>query len=157
MEIQDKNKPIGIKGWLLLLCLCLTIIDPLSMAINLMIGSSLAKPFFHIHRHLFYLIFINGMFNIALITFSVYAGVLLWKQYKGAVATGKKYFIFLFFYSLIAQYLPDILGIPENIYKKIHDNSIFTTILNMAYAVAWYVYLSRSKRVKNTYSIEENR
>jgi len=147
--MENSNQYIGVKGWLLLLCLSLTIFDPLSMLIHTLLVSSLAKPYFTTHKNLFYLIFINGIFNIALITYSIYAGICLWRLYKGAVGIAKKYFIFLFFYSLIGAFLPYLFGVSETSFIK----NIFNTILNMGYAVIWYVYLSVSKRVKNTYEV----
>ncbi|HPP05780.1 MAG TPA: DUF2569 family protein [Syntrophorhabdaceae bacterium] len=153
--MENKNQYTGVKGWLLLLCLSLTIFDPLSMLIHMFLVSSLAKPFFHTHRNLFYLIFINGVLNIALITYSIYAGICLWRIYKGAVGTAKKYFIFLFLYSLISGFFPYLFGVSEISHKRLGDNNILNTILNMGYAVIWYVYLSVSKRVKNTYEVWE--
>lgn len=154
--MENKNELTGVKGWLLLLCLNLTILDPLSMLIHLLVVSNLAKPYFHTHRNLFSLILINGIFNIALISYSIYAGISLWRVYRGAVGIAKKYFIFLFFYSLIALFFPYLFGVSENTLKKIGNNNILSTFLNMGYALIWYVYLSVSKRVKNTYSTEVN-
>ncbi|HOP85696.1 MAG TPA: DUF2569 family protein [Syntrophorhabdaceae bacterium] len=149
--MKNSNQYIGIKGWLLLLCLSLTIFDPISMFIYTLLVSSLTKPYFSTYKNLFYLILINGIFNIALITYSIYAGICLWKQYKGAVSIAKKYFIFLFFYSLIGAFLPYFFGVYKTPFKK----NIFNTILNMGYAIIWYVYLSVSKRVKNTYEVSQ--
>lgn len=152
MQTADRYR--GVKGWLLFLCISLTILDPLSMLINLMIVSSIAKPYFHTHKDLFYLVFINGVFNIGLITYSIYAGICLWRLYREAVGIAKKYFIILFFYSLITVFLPKLLGVSDGAHKKIDDNNFFNTLLNMAYASVWYVYLSVSRRVKHTYKIE---
>ncbi len=142
----------GIKGWLLLLCITLTILDPVSMLLNLFAASNLAKPFFETHKNLFNLILVSGIFTIGLIIFSIYAGLCLWRLTANAVSIAKKYFKSIFVYSAVAIFLPDIFGVSEDIYKKIGGNHVLNSLITMCYAIAWYIYLSKSKRVRFTYN-----
>lgn len=146
-EIQHK----GVKGWLLLLCISLTILDPATMLLNLFIMSDIAKSLFGTNKNLFYMIFINGIFTTGLMVFSIYAGLSLWRLTINAVMTAKRYLKSIFIYSAITILLPYIFGVSEIHYKKFGGNNWLNSIITMCYAMIWYIYLIKSKRVKWTY------
>jgi len=151
-DLRDNDIYRGVKGWLLLLCLSLTFLDPLSMLFNLFVLSNLTRPYFETYKGLFNLILVNGIFTIGLVVFSIYAGVSLWRLTAHAVHTAKRYFMSIFFYSILTIFLPDIFGVSENIYKKFGGNNMLNSIITMCYATLWYIYLTKSKRVRYTYN-----
>ncbi len=151
-EYSINIKYKGIKGWLLLLCISLTILDPATMLLNLFIMSNLAKPFFETHRNLFNLILANGIFTTGLMVFSIYAGLSLWRLAVNAVVTAKRYFKAIFIYSGVTIFLPDIFGVSDNLYKKFGGNNLLNSLITMCYAIIWYLYLTKSKRVRWTYN-----
>lgn len=146
-----ENRYKGVKGWLLLLCINLTILDPGSIFFNLIVVTNLAKPYFDTYQGLFRLIIINGICSIGLMVFSIYAGMSLWRLSANAVNIAKKYLMSVFFYSALAVFLPDLLGIPEKAYSKFAGNTLLNSIVTMCYVTIWYIYLNRSKRVRATF------
>ncbi len=141
----------GIRGWLLLLCLNLTVLDPAAVLMNLFVVSDVAKPYFSQQPMFFYLIVVNGIAGIALAVFSLYAGVSLFRLLPRAPETARKYFAVISAYAVLAPFLPFLLrseqlATRENFYMNCL-NSFFT----MAYALVWRLYLKRSRRVRQTY------
>jgi hypothetical protein len=142
----------GVRGWLLLLCLALTVLDPSAVLINLFTATNAAKPSFARDPGLFRLILANGVAGIALSVFSLYAGISLWKRLPGAPAVARKYLLTVLGYSILAPFLPYLLG-PTNLVAS--QDSLVLTSLNslftIMYVAAWYLYLNRSRRVRATY------
>ena len=96
----------GVKGWLLLLCINLSILDPFANLLNLAIGTHLGRPYFDQNPALQKLMVINGVCSIALAVYSIYAGISLWKVLPNAVTTAKKYLGAAFAYSILSLFLP---------------------------------------------------
>jgi len=141
----------GVKGWLLILCLNVTILDPLTMLLTVFLVTNATKPYFGEHPELFRLCLASGICRMALAVFSIYAGLALWRISPGAVSIAKKYLLAVVLYSLVVSSLPVIVGMPRESYQEFAGQTVFNSFLTMGYAVAWYVYLQRSKRVKATY------
>lgn len=141
----------GVKGWLLLLCINLTILDPFAMLFNLISVTQLTKPHFDKFPQLLHLMVIGGGFSLALMVFSVYAGISLWKVLPNAVYVAKKYLIAVFFYSLFSIFLPSLVGLPEKAQQEFSANTAFNSLITILYVTGWYLYLKRSRRVKATY------
>jgi len=142
----------GVRGWLLILCLNVAILDPLTMLFTIFLVTSAAKPYFGDHPELLRLCLASGILRMALAVFSVYAGLGLWKVVPGAVSVAKRYFQAVVLYSVLASFLPALVGVPQESYQEFAGQTIFNSFLTMAYAIAWYIYLQRSKRVKATYA-----
>lgn len=141
----------GVNGWLLLLCVNLTILDPFANLLNLAIATHFGRPYFDQHPALQRLMLINGVCSIGLAVFSIYAGISLWKVFPNAVIAAKKYLGAAFVYSVLSIFLPYLIGISEEIRKEIGAMSLLNSIITVAYLYAWYLYLKRSKRVRVTY------
>lgn len=150
-----KTEYNGIKGWLLLLCVCLTILDPVSAFIVLIAVTNATKPYFDQNPALFRLILIGGICNTCLIVFSVYAGLSLWRVAPNAVTIAKRYLVSAFLYSLFSIFLPAMVGLSEGSTPDSARTSSINNIITMAYPTLWYLYLMRSKRVKATYNVSD--
>lgn len=142
----------GVRGWLLLLCICLTILDPFSAFMTLMAVTNAAKPYFDQYPELFRLVLIGGVCSTFLIVFSIYAGLSLWRVVPNAVTTAKRYFISAFIYALFSMFLPVIVGVSEKSVPEFSQGASLNNIIVMVYLAIWYLYLMRSKRVKATYT-----
>ena len=175
-SIETKYKGVG--GWLLLFCIGLTILTPLRTAFNLTSGYKQASPYFEMFPGLLIITIIDSVLSIALIGFSIYAGIALWKIRPNAVKIAKKYLLTLLGYSILAAFLPFMVSLPseanqamigvpldehEQIYQDITSyfagqyvmelreeiaKGIFRSII---YVAVWYSYLNKSQRVKATY------
>ncbi|MCX5807093.1 MAG: DUF2569 family protein [Proteobacteria bacterium] len=141
----------GVKGWLLLMCISLTILDPSSIFLNLIIITNLTKPFFNKHPELLKMVLINGICSIGLAVFSVYAGLSLWKILPNAVTTAKKYLLAISLYSIFSIFIPTLVGLQAETIKGISGNNVLNSLLTVLYASAWYLYLKKSRRVMATY------
>ena len=151
----------GIEGWLFLLCFILIFINPLLLIINYIIlwilyDTYINKKgiyFAHIHLALGSPSTFNFNYRIAIIflatvitAYGFYAGIKLWRHRAGAVKIAKKYFIFDFCF-LIVSILIRILMFPK---IKMEHFIIFQALI-FIYIIGWYLYLSKSKRIKATY------
>ncbi len=142
----------GVRGWLLLLCLSMAVLDPLTMLLTVFLVTSATKPYFGEHPELLRLVLVSGICRLALAVFSVYAGVALWKVVPGALPLAKKYLMAVALYAVIALLLPVLVGVPEESYREIAGQGFFNSLLTVGYAAAWYLYLQRSRRVSATYA-----
>lgn len=141
----------GVKGWLLLLCVTLTILDPLAGFFTLLGVTNLLKPHFNEDPGLLKIILIGGVCSTCLIVYSMYAGVSLWKVVPNALATAKRYLRILFCYSFFAIFLPGLVGLSEKTQTEFYKTNPLNNIIVMVYASMWYLYLMKSRRVKATY------
>jgi hypothetical protein len=141
----------GVKGWLLLLCINLAVLDPLAMLLNLFVVTNVSKPQFDAHPDLLRLVLINGACSIALAVFSIYSGVSLWRVLPSGLKLAKKYLLTASFYSLFSLVLPSLVGIPAELQGQVMSGSILNSIVTILYLGAWYHYLKRSKRVRATF------
>ena len=154
MAVNKQNEPHrGVRGWLLILCLNVAILDPLTMLLTIFLVTSATKPYFGEHPELLRLCLASGLCRLALAVFSVYAGIALWKIVPGAVSVAKKYLLAVLLYSVVALILPVLVGIPRESYQEFAGQTFFNSLLTMAYAFIWYIYLQRSRRVKATYPL----
>ena len=122
-----ETKFVGVRGWLLFLCLCLTIFGPLAAFTTL-----------HTLRD-------NEMyFSLGLIVFSIVTGVFLWCRQPVGVLLAKTYFITVLVVHGLA--IVSMVSRPEM------SQEVFRILLNSPGHVAWLLYMFQSKRVRATYS-----
>ncbi len=140
-------------GWLLLFCVALTIINPLGTTANLFYGYTKTSPLFGHIPGLKKTIITDTILSVALMCFSVYAGVRLWKITAGAVEVAKRYLMVYLGYNIFTLALPFIYGIPERFADPIFKQLSKAFPFAAAYFTIWYLYLTYSKRVKGTYKI----
>lgn len=153
MDIDNKQY-VGVKGWLLLLCVNLAILDPFAMLFNLASVTYLTKPHFDKFPQLLHLMVVGGGLSLALTVFSIYAGISLWRVFPNALSVARKYLTAVFLYSIFSVFLPSLVGLPEKAKEEFSANTAFNSMITILYVACWYVYLKRSKRVKATYKTE---
>ena len=153
-EERGRKEMRGVRGWLFLLCFNLTILDPLAILSTLFTAATVLRPDFDKYPALFRLILVSGICRLALAVFSVYSGIALWRVLPGAVSAAKRYLQFVVAYSAFAVFLPGVVGLPQDLYQEMLGPDLFSSLLTLIYAAAWYGYLKRSRRVKATYPAE---
>ena len=141
----------GVRGWLLLLCVTLTLLDPSALLINLFIVTDAARPYFARDPGFFRLIVVNGVTGIALSVFSLYAGISLWKRLPGALAVCRNYLRTIFAYSILTPFLPRLVGSTLHASPETFALTCLNSLFTIIYVGIWYLYLDRSARVKATY------
>lgn len=142
----------GVKGWLLLLCVCLAILDPATIFISLMTVSDMLKPYLANDPALFRMVLVSGICNICLMVYSMYVGFSLWRIWPHAVENAKRYLLILFHYSFLTIFFPQLFGLSEKTITDIYKANPLNNALLMLYATAWFWYIRKSKRVKATYN-----
>jgi len=142
-DINDTNHridrtPSGIGGWLLLLCLLLLVGQPVNLAISAAraLGS---LPM----RGLPLALVVLGQLAVAGI--GVGAGLALLGRRRGAATFAK--------WSLLLSAAMDVFSyttpfLPNN---RLPGTTPLFVIASLAYYAIWIAYLSRSKRVRNTF------
>jgi hypothetical protein len=132
----------GVAGWLLLLCIVLTIGIPLLTAYNWskVIGIGIAS-----------FQWFSLLISIVMATFSFIAGLLLWRVHPRAVPVAKAYFV-------AEMALPIIFGarlLIEMASTRIQMSPwtiLAAFVRPILMAMVGYLYLVKSKRVRATYS-----
>jgi hypothetical protein len=148
-SIETKYKGVG--GWLLLFCIGLTILRPLMTVFNLDSGYKQASPYFEVFPGLLIITIIDSVLSIALIGFSIYAGIVLWEIRPNAVKIAKKYLLTLLGYSILTAFLPFMAGLPSEANLSMIGEIAKGIFMSIIYVAVWYSYLNKSKRVKATY------
>jgi hypothetical protein len=148
---DDVSQYRGVGGWLLLLCVGLTIIGPLMRLSG--IGSTLkALPRISaVMPSLVTLIYVENIFSLIITAFSVYAGYSLWAVKPNAVYKAKAFLVALVIFAVFDLFLIYMTEIPATVTNEVITQGIFGLVQSVIYAGIWSAYLSQSKRVQATY------
>ena len=141
----------GVGGWLLLLCMGLTVFSPVLVAIGIARGYLADSPHFAAFPRLRGLFFIDVALRIALTAYGIYAGVRLGLVRPRAVRTAKTYFACAAGYLVIGALLPFAAGLPPAADPVLLQAAVEQSVPALISVAIWYAYLVRSKRVKATY------
>ena len=151
---QMPSRYQGVKGWLLLFCISLTIFNPLATAISLSTGYNDIQP--HIARFpgLWTVLVVDACLSVALMAFSIYAGAVLWGVRPNAVRTAKRWLLWLLGYMVVSAILPFTAGLPPEANEAMIPGTAVGSVRILIYFAIWYSYLNKSKRVKATYAAQ---
>jgi hypothetical protein len=158
--LVEKAIPRGIKGWLLLLCLNLTIFIPASFIYEVncifdLFNSTKNKILLFMFKPLLLYNIIIVVSMVCLAIFSFYAGLRLWEVKPRAVKIAKTFLIMQLSLTSIIVIIGPFMTLPlggnENILRDIMKRLI-PSLLNFS---LWYLYLRYSRRVFTTYSEAE--
>ncbi len=156
-KLKELKKLEGVKGWLFLLCVSLTVLDPLAVIFSLFMSTSSEGPYLDQHPEFFRLVLVSGICRLGLMVGSLYAGLALWRVVPGAVAVARKYLSALFLYSVFSLFLPALVGVSEARYPGTETLFSLNATFTMVYIAFWYIYLRRSRRVRATYYEDSGR
>jgi hypothetical protein len=137
----------GVGGWLLFLCVMLTVVNPL------LIGITLANEIYtvvqreYVEDWLWRLVWAEMILGSLVILFGVYAGMALWKVRPHAVQFALTYIVILPLY-VIALEVVAIVVVPNATALSFDGVAIGRSLVG---AIIWMAYLQRSVRVRNTY------
>ena len=146
----------GVGGWLLFLCISLTILSPLFTLINLIIGYKEFNNSFESFPGLLTIIIFDTIISICLMIFSIYAGIALWTIKPKAVKIAKIYLLFFLGYTIIFIFFLFIINFSSISSENILGENLKNEFRSLAYLIIWYTYLNKSKRVKATYTEYKN-
>ncbi|MCP5053691.1 MAG: DUF2569 domain-containing protein [bacterium] len=145
------SKYEGVKGWLLLFCVSLTILLPLSVLYGIfqeydaMTQLSRQFPFLRTYTPAYIVL------SLIVVIYSLYTGHALWTKKNGAVRTARIFLGFYFVSVVVIGLLPFMVGIPS-ILEEVLQTELRREIFRASiYFGVWFLYFNRSKRVKATY------
>lgn len=141
----------GVGGWLLFLCFSLTVLSPLLGIVFFFTSYNEVNPYFEQFPGLLNITIVDGVLTIGMIIFSIYAGISLWQIRPGAVNIAKKYLLTFLGYTVVANLLPFMAGLPSQVNEAMMKEVAPAAIRSFVYVGVWYSYLNKSRIVKSTY------
>jgi hypothetical protein len=139
---------VGVKGWLLFLCISLSIITP-GLIFLLLLGEWRdTSAFFESIPLVRDVVLIETFSYSAIGFFSAYAGWALWTRKKGAVRIAKIYLVTQCVVGIITMI---ILANMIND-RELNNGYAKAAFHGIVHLIVWYWYLSKSKRVAATFS-----
>ncbi len=142
-SLAPAKPPCGVVGWLLFLCLSLTLLVPVVQGrIAWTALRNLATTSLTTHGTMLRLASVGAIYA-GLTIFSFCAGLLLWLEEPRGVSVAKAY---LWVSPTLVIPLPIILALAG-----VRVDLARVVVWRLTYSVVWYAYLSTSKRVRETY------
>lgn len=145
--------PQAVGGWLLFLCVVLTILNPLVTVARFATELAQSAQLMDTVDGLRTVFLVDGVLSTFVLVFSVYAGTGLWSRRRGAVRVAKMYLGVQLMYALGAGLLPLALmsTIGEAGRTAMLGEYGKTAVRGLIFCVVWFMYLTSSKRVRDTY------
>jgi hypothetical protein len=150
--------PRGVKGWLLLLCLSLTIFWPLITLGQFAREWQETERLFRSLPHLENAVEIEGLMMFLLACYSCYAGYALWSmEHPDPVGVAKSFFLTFLAYSVVSPFMFAWLAeLPEVGTNEILKEGLKSGAGAIVQFGIWFSYLRFSKRVRATYATPES-
>lgn len=147
------SDPAAVKvgGWLMLFCITLVLVNPIQL-----LGGLLSTDLrdtavvFDQFPFLAVLGIVESVGDVLLAMFSIYAGVQLLGRKRNAVRTAKLFLIVGVTYTLIS-YALTVAAVPQSMRAEVVSDLSRGLGRPLVYAGIWFTYLSRSKRVRETF------
>ena len=142
----------GVRGWLLLFCIGLTVFNPLVM-FAVIVGTYVNYgPYFGKYPGLVTTSLVRSSLAIIMAGCGVYTGIALWRVRPGAVQVAKAFLWFVLVYVIVVALLPLTAGLPAASTKVLVHSAVLQIGRAIIYFAVWYAYFTVSKRVKATYA-----
>ena len=143
LTVSSVAPPSGVMGWLLFLCLSLTILGPLVQGrIAWTALTNLATTPVTSNGTVLRLSTVGAIYA-GLTAFSICAGLLLWLEEPRAVSVAKAYLLIAPTLVIPLYAILTLAGLKVNLVRVVFGR--------LVYSIVWYTYLSTSKRVRETY------
>jgi hypothetical protein len=147
----DLADPGAVVGWLLVLCLILTI-SPAAILYN--IGAHVLPKLIGTHRSAnILLLSVCCIQSIVLALFSIITGAKLWLVKPGAIKFAKRYLL-AYLGAHIAYFILWILVDRPTNSSELARMAWHNVVRPLPFVALWYSYLEHSKRVRATYPSE---
>ena len=141
----------GVRGWLLVLCLMLTVGGPVISAWLMANGYARFAPFFTESGGLQAVIFISLLMTACSVAFGIYAGLRLWLIRPQAVSTAKHALLFGLAADIVTTAIEVAAGQVPNAGDRLLYQVEVNLIPSLIFFTLCFAYLNRSKRVYATY------
>ena len=149
---KQPNTLFGVKGWLLFLCIALTVLSPMRMFFDLNNMLRETIPYFSMAPGLLVIVVLITVLTLALAGFSIYSGIALWKLKPRAVLITKRYLLIFLAYSFLSLLIIVFSIPPEVTIGAMFHEALKSLYQPLIFFGVWYSYLLKSERVKATYA-----
>jgi len=145
----------GVGGWLLVLCLVLTVAYPLAAAYRVMSRIENLPLLGSILPGMGVFVVGDAIVSVALALGGIAAGIAMWRIRPRAVTSAKAFLLGHLVYAVVSGGVPFVLGteLPERIAQEILGAWIFNGGCGLLFTSFWMAYLTRSRRVARTYGL----
>jgi hypothetical protein len=143
----------GVGGWLLLLVVGMTILNPLATLHNLLQGYDKIATYADRFPGLLSVAKADIVLSSVLMCLSIYAGVLLWGVRPAALKAAKVYFLAYLAYSVLVLIVVATADLPSQAAANMTASAFGQVFGAIIYVAIWWSYLNRSRRVKATYAV----
>lgn len=144
--------PPAIKGWLLLFCVILAVVNPLAAVYEL--ATVVIPAFLATHvLNVSWLLAVQALLIAGLAIFSVVAGIRLWLIKANAVATARR-FLWAYLLLSIGYFVLWIIVVRPSSMLNLAAIAFGFIVRPIGFFAIWFSYLEHSKRVRETYGPE---
>jgi hypothetical protein len=151
-ELEIKNKYEKIGGWLYLLCFLLIFGSPIRNIFTIYTEFAEASIYFKEIKGLENFVYIESISIAILMALSVWSGISLVLIKPYAVRLTKIYLVLFLINGLVQNLFPEFVGLDPEFTKGMEYQMKVNTISAILVFGIWFMYLSISERVENTYS-----
>ncbi len=141
----------GVRGWLLFLCVVLTILNPLALLFWVFELGHLVTLLQTRYPAYAQAVLAQQCLFGALAVLSVRAGLQLWRVQPEAPRTAKNFLVAYLVVFLVSAFLPYVSPFPKPLRAALIETSAVSALRTLAFCAVWHLYLTRSRRVQNTY------
>lgn len=149
----DMSRRKGVRGWLLVFCLMLTLVGPLISSWVMAEKYQSLAPFFAGSRSLEAAVFISIVIEACSVAFGVYAGIGLWSIRPGAVDTAKKALLLGLAANVVTTALLIATGPASAAEGRLLHQLTINIIPDLIFFTVCFAYLNKSTRVQLTYQV----
>ena len=149
----DISRGKGVRGWLLVLCLMLTVVGPLISSWVMADKYESLAPFFAGSRSLEAAILVSIAIEACSVAFGIYAGIRLWSIRPGAVNTGKQALLLGLAANVITTALLIAAGPASAAEGRLLHQLTMNIIPDLIFFTVCFAYLNKSTRVHLTYQV----
>src|ERR1700690_533226 len=140
-------QPYGVRGWLLFLCISLSIINPILIAIKLPSDLSTGLEAETLYPWYGFLLLSSCTVHAFLIPLYLFAGVSLWRRRPGALKAAAVCLVSVAAYAVVPLVLPFLARLPSESRNYLFATALPYSARSVAYAGFWFWYLNVSRRV----------
>lgn len=142
-------------GWLLFLCVSLTILNPLTLIAFGAYNFISMAPVFDRFPVLAITSIVDAVLTVLVAGFSLYAGMSLWARRSGSVRLVRVFMLVGAAFTVLTPLLPLAAGLGSE-FNRVVLESALQSWRGVFYFALWSTYLQRSKRVKETAGLQES-
>lgn len=144
--------PRGVRGWLLALCVVMTVVGPVISGWLMVCEYAAVAPYFDGSRWVLALFVATLVLTAAACAYGIHAGLRLWRVQPGAVATAKAALLFGLGVDVLSAAAHTAMGPVAESGWALRGDLTSTLLPGLVFFTVCFAYLNRSARVEATYT-----